>query len=336
MSEPDALLASVVISTFNRCDALPATLEALVNQSVPPDRYEVIVVDDGSTDDTGSVLAAMQMPYVLRLLRHDVNRGVSAGRNLGMRAARGALIIMLSDDLVVSENFIAAHVETHERYPDAWVVGGFAQLAALTTTPFGRYLDALESSFEAYRGPRPIAPHVFELAVPTARNLSLPRSDLERVGYFDEQFRVACEDQDLQERATAAGIRFLYNDEIGCVHNDYQAADVLRYCRQQERGAVDTVRLVRKHPELHGGTALIAANGPIRRADGPILAAKKLLKAVLATPPLRSIVHRLVVVGERRGLPEPVLFRLYTLAIALATFRGWRAGLAQEGPVPPR
>jgi GT2 family glycosyltransferase len=316
--------ATVVISTFNRASALPPTLAALGDQTVAADRYEVIVVDDGSTDDTTAVLGTIETPYAMRVLRHDINRGVSAGRNLGMRAAQGDLIIMLSDDLVVSQNFIAAHIETHARFSDAWVIGGFTQLEDLTATPFGRYLDGLERNFEAYRDARPIAPHVFELALPTARNLSLPRADLERVGYFDEQFRVACEDQDLAERAKAVGVRFLYNDAISCIHNDH-AADLWRYCRFQERGAQDTVRLVRKHPEIHGRATIITANDPIGSGDSPALIVKKLGKRVLATRPATAGLEGLIALAERLRLPDAALFRLYKTAIGIATFRGWRA-----------
>ncbi len=262
--------ATIVISTFNRASALPPTLAALGTQTVAPDRYEVIVVDDGSEDDTQAVLAATQTLYALRVLRHDVNRGVSAGRNTGMREARGEILIFISDDVVVSENFVAEHIDTHARFPDAWVVGGFKQLDELAETPFGRYLEEREADFERQRTGRALDDEVSELVLPTARNLSLPRADLERVGYFDEQFRVACEDQDLAVRAVAAGIRFLYNDAIHCIHNDHHV-ELGRYCRQQERGAADTVRFVRKHPEPHARSTIARRNRPISRGDGPAL-----------------------------------------------------------------
>jgi GT2 family glycosyltransferase len=325
----ERLDASVVISTFNRSSALPPTLAALGRQDLSPDRYEVIVVDDGSDVDTQTVLGQVQTPYRLRVIRFEHNRGVSAGRNAGMREAEGALLILLSDDLIVSENFISAHLRLHERYPNAWIVGGFRQLDDLTATPFGRYLDGLEQGFDANRLAAPIDDHGWEMSVPTARNLSLPRSDLERVGMFDEQFRVTCEDQDWAQRASSHGIRYLYSDEISCIHND-AAADLQRYCRFQERGAADTVRLVRKHPDLHGGAPIVAVNDPIARRDPPALIVKKAFKAVLARPPMTRLIERGVALAERVGAPDPVLFRLYRGLIALATFRGWRTGRRQE------
>lgn len=325
----ERLLASVVISTYNRATALEPTLSALARQNIAPERYEVIVVDDGSADDTQQVLRAIDVPYSLRTIRLETNQGVSAGRNAGMRAARGRHLILLSDDLVVSEDFIAQHAKTLERFPNAWVVGGFTQLQDLMGTPFGRYLDALERRFENARLAAPVSSHIWEMIAPTARNLSLPREDLERVGLFDERFRVTCEDQDLGQRATAAGIRFLYNDEITCIHNDH-AADLRRYCRFQERGASDTVRLCHKHPEIHGEAPIVRANGPVSRSDAPRLVATKLVKAALARPRVIEVLFRVVHFAERAGLPDRVLFRAYSALIGLAMFRGWRRGLAER------
>ena len=298
---------------------------------MPNDRFEVIVVDDGSTDDTRAVLEAIETPYALRTIHFEHNQGVSAGRNAGMRSATGDVLILLSDDLIVSENFITAHARTLERFPNSWVVGGFTQLDDLEATPFGRFLAGLEAGFDAGRLDASVAPHIWEMSYPTARNLSLPLSDLARVGLFDEQFRVTCEDQDLAERAMTCGIRFLYNDEIQCVHNDH-AADLTRYCRFQERGATDTVRLIRKHPDIHGGAPVAQANGPVSGSDPPLLAAKKLVKAALARPGVISRVIGAAGLAERAGVPDRILFRGYKAIIALATFRGWRVGLAEPGP----
>lgn len=322
------MLATVVISTYNRSDALRPTLTALAHQDVQPSEYEVLVVDDGSTDDTPAVLAAISVQYPLRILRQPSNQGVSAARNIGLRNATGTYVIILSDDLLVPENFISTHVQTLERFPDAWVVGGFGQLEALTETPFGRYLDMLERNFERARTGRRVDGELYEMTLPTARNLSLRRADLELVGLFDERFRVTCEDQDLAQRARAHGIRFLYNAAIGCVHND-QAADLARYCRFQQRGAADTVRLCAKYPEVHGGAPIARVNGYVTPSDGPLLIARKLTKLVLASSPATRAIELLIRFGERAGAPDRVLRRAYRLAIGIYTFRGFRDGLRE-------
>jgi GT2 family glycosyltransferase len=262
------------------------------------------------------------------LFRLSTNQGVSAGRNVGLRNAEGRYVIMLSDDLIVAPEFIRTHVATLERFPDAWVVGGFRQLESLTEGPFGRYLEQLERGFELERTGTRLDHEIYEMTWPTARNLSLPRSDLDRVGLFDEQFRVTCEDQDLAQRAVEHGIRFLYNEAIECIHND-QAADLRRYCRFQQRGARDTVRLIRKYPDVHGNAPISRANGYVRRSDAAGLIARKLAKRLLATRPAVALMDTAIGVGERAQVPDRWLHLGYRAVIGVHTFRGWREGLRE-------
>jgi glycosyltransferase involved in cell wall biosynthesis len=322
------MLATVVISTYNRADALPATLEALGRQDLPPNQYEVLVIDDGSSDDTAVVLEKISAPYELRVYRLPTNKGVSAGRNVGLRNARGRFIITMSDDLIVPRDFISMHVATLERFPNRWIIGGFSQLEALTNTPFGRYLDGLERLSQQQRLGEEIEDGIYEMSMPTARNLSLPRSDLDRVGLFDEQFRVTCEDIDLVRRASAEGISFLYNASLECTHND-QAADLYRYCRFQERGARDTARLAAKYPYLDGQAPVVRANGRIDPADNLTQVTRKTLKRALAAPLITGIVESSLSVAERLPAPERALYRGYRLLIGLYMFRGFRAGLRE-------
>jgi GT2 family glycosyltransferase len=323
-----SLVVSVVISTFNRAGALSETLSALERQDLGHDRYEVIVVDDGSTDDTAAVLAGYDAPYQLKTVRHPENRGVSAGRNSGIALASGRYLVFVSDDVIVSPEFLGRHVETLERFPGSWVVGKFRQRSGETATPFSRYLDDLEQGFQRGRTAQAIAPDIFEMTWPTARNLSLPRQDLERIGVFDERFRTCCEDQDLAERARTIGVRFIYDARLDCIHND-QSADLDRYCAFQQRGARDTPLLCAKYPELHGSSSLARENGPPSSRDSLLLRGKKSAKTVLATGAGRRMVRGLIAIGERLRVPEPLLRRGYRLAIGLAIFRGWGEGLAR-------
>ncbi len=323
------MLASVVISTYNRADALPATLDALARQDVPPTDYEVIVVDDGSSDGTGEVLAAASPPYRLKTFRLDPNRGVSAGRNAGLGHVTSDCIIFLSDDLLVPRDFISRHTAAHERLSNTWVVGGFAQLPELAGSSFGRYLEASERRFEQTRRGPAIGDGLYEMTVPTARNLSMSRATLERVGLFDERFRVTCEDQDLAERATRQGIRFVYDSQLECVHND-QSADLRRYCRFQRLGARDTARLCDKYPEIHARGAVARANAYVLRDDW-VSSARKVLKSGLSSRPILGVLEAAVLAGERLGLPDRFLHPAYRLVVGLNYFRGFREGLAGVG-----
>ncbi len=202
----------------------------------------------------------------------------------------------------------------------------------MADSPFGRYLEQLELSFDAARKLELIDDGVWRFSLPTARNLSVPRAHLERIGLFDERFRTTCEDQDLAHRAEPLAVQYLYDESISCVHND-QASDLRRYGSFSERGAADTALFCRKHPEIHGSAEIARVNGPIRRGDRVSLILKKALKRLLAGKYPLLAFHRIADLGERAGAPDKVLFRLYRLTIGLHIQRGWIKGVrALKGP----
>jgi len=110
------LWISVIIPTYNRCDSLRVTLDALGRQTMPTAGFEVLVVSDGSTDGTDVMLAeyAKSAPYRLIPLTQS-NAGPAAARNRGIEAASGELIVLLDDDVEPSTNFLEAHAARHAR-----------------------------------------------------------------------------------------------------------------------------------------------------------------------------------------------------------------------------
>src|SRR3954452_23505252 len=91
-NEAQAPLLSVVVPTYNRRAGLERLLRALGEQTLPPDQFEVVVVNDGSQDDTADLLATLALPYRLRALA-QANAGPAAARNLGVTQAEGWLIV---------------------------------------------------------------------------------------------------------------------------------------------------------------------------------------------------------------------------------------------------
>lgn len=115
---------SVVMSTYNRCGLLDQDISALLGQKTNRLEYEVIVVDNNSTDNTAGKIAAYahqdsRVRYIFEGLQ-----GVAYGRNAGIRAARADLIAFCDDDVYVAENWLQSIYDALARYPDAEFVGG--------------------------------------------------------------------------------------------------------------------------------------------------------------------------------------------------------------------
>jgi hypothetical protein len=84
---------------------------------------------------------------------------------------------------------------------------------------------------------------------------------------------------------------------------------------------------VHANPAGHGESPIAVENAYPSRNDPPRLLAKKLVKSVLATAPVRKAIRGAITLGERAGLPDRALVPLYRLTIGIAIFRGWRDGL---------
>lgn len=185
---------SVVFATHNRAGRLPRMLAALRSQTLAPDRFEVIAVDDGSADDTAAVLerevAAGGLD--LRVLGHDRPRGPAAARNAGWRAARGPAVLFTDDDCVPSPGWIEAALAAWQARPDRIVQG--------RTEPDPAERDAAGPFTRTLRVTR-LGPNY------QTCNILYPRALLERHGGFDAQAFPSCgvEDADLAWRCLADG-----------------------------------------------------------------------------------------------------------------------------------
>ena len=115
---------SVVIPTYKRPHLLLRCLKSVLTQDFDPDAYEVIVVDDGHDDATRQLIETLRegapLAAELRYLRPKHGRGPAVARNVGWRAARGALIAFTDDDTVPARNWLAEGEQTMKRHPD-WV-----------------------------------------------------------------------------------------------------------------------------------------------------------------------------------------------------------------------
>ncbi len=107
--------ATVVICTYNRADRLGACIESLKAQSVPPEAFEIIVVDDGSTDDTEAVCGRFAPLPNVKVIRQP-NAGLGAARERGWQAGQGPVIAFLDDDAVAPPDWLHLILSRFDEY----------------------------------------------------------------------------------------------------------------------------------------------------------------------------------------------------------------------------
>ena len=302
------LRASITIPTYNRRALLLQTLASLERQSVPPDRYEVIVTVDGSTDGTAEALAALRPPYAFRWLVQP-NRGAVAAANAAGRAARHDVLIVLGDDQLASLELVGAHLAAHQRRGVVLVQGDyplapghdFSGASLAYERARGRAMSSLaaggQTSWHVWGG-----------------NFSIRRLTWIEVGGWDETFRdYGGEDTDLGLRVAALGIPFVFEPRARTHH--LHAVTPLGFSRHAFSEGRAVVRVARKHALPLSAFPGSAIQGPLDRC---------LQWGWRRAPAVMDKIGRLLTVGLRGA--DRIRVRPTQLAAARLVRRFFRVG----------
>jgi GT2 family glycosyltransferase len=208
---------TIIMPTYNRLKLLLKCLQALKRQTVPRSAYEVVIVDDGSTDDTAKALAGLGMKPWVRFFHQD-HKGAAAARNLGIGEALGELILFIGDDIVATPDLLAQHMACHAKHPQESiaVLGYVTWSPEIEVTPFMHWLENGGPQFKywAIKDPEDVSwRHLY------TANISFKRKFLLQNGLFDEDFPSAShEDTELGYRLSGRGLRIVYSSHAVGYH----------------------------------------------------------------------------------------------------------------------
>jgi len=195
---------AVVVSTRDRAARLAALLESLGGQTIDRDRFQVVIVDDGSRDGTAALLerAAASAELPLKVVTSDKSGRQGAGRNRGWRVADARLIAFTDDDCEATPEWLERGLRTAAEHPGAIVQG--------RTVPHPGELDR-QGPFSRTMDVSRLGPYY------QTCNIFYPRALLERLGGFDERLPPG-EDADLAWRAFAQGARAVFAPDAVVFH----------------------------------------------------------------------------------------------------------------------
>jgi len=308
--KPSEPTISVVIPTFNRQPILARALAALARQDLAPERFEVLVVDDGSSDDTWGWLQGRDFAFHCRPLRQE-NQGQGNARNFGVREATGELILFLGDDIFLDPNALSRHAARHDEVRSAGVraavLGHIRWAAELRVSSFMRWIGerGLQFGFALIEDPSNVPFNFFYTS-----NISVARRELLAAGLFDPRFKTyGWEDIELGYRLARRGVKIVYEPEADAAH--YHPTNLKSFARRQYRAGVTGALFYRLHPEL--GEFL-----QVPRASQP------------PEPGWRRALRRLLC-RMMEPLPEAPWPELYDRAMWDCYLEGLRKGLAESG-----
>lgn len=235
---------SVIVCSYQRKQTLERCLRSFEQQTATG-RYELIVVNDGSTDGTRELLDRWRFRVPARVV-HRENGGLAAARNSGIEVARGEWLLFVNDDTIAAPDLVETHLLAHRRAGrEVSVLGSFVQPPAALDNALMRVLedDTLVFCFSQLT---PGGEHDWN-AFWTC-NVSVPAGAVRAVGGFDESFRhYGCEDTDLGLRLFTRGLPLIYEPSAKAVHDHVLDFDAL--ARRNRTTAKAWVRLFRTHPQ---------------------------------------------------------------------------------------
>lgn len=237
---------SVVIPTFNRADLLRASLDSLTQQTLPLDDYEVVVVNDGSSDATESVCQEFASRVRLRYLSIR-NSGISAAKNLGIFAASAPLLLFFDDDDIATPTLLEEHLRAHRDHPgeNVAILGYTAWAPSVEVTPVMEYIIDIGQQLFAYKnlkhGQR------LDYTYFWGGRSSCKRSFLTAHGIFNQSFRTIIEDIELGYRLSKFNLSVVFHRHA--VSHMVRAITYDDFCRRCERQGAALYLFSRLHAD---------------------------------------------------------------------------------------
>jgi len=269
---------SVVICTYNREKYIAEALESIKNQGLPVDQYEVIIVDNNSTDKSGEIIKSFiasnpALPFMYYL---EINQGLSHARNAGIAHAKGKLISFIDDDAIAGKDFLKRLLSFFDKYSDAGAVGGKVIPRFVEGEPewLSKYVRKVVSEID-------FGHHIHVLngrRYPFGANMSFRADVFQKYGIFNPNLGrkgkslMGGEEKDMFDRMKNGGESIYYDPDIFVWHiidphrltPDY----LRRFCRGV--GVSERVRLKDKGPGERGAKWV---DNRIKRAGSLVLGA---------------------------------------------------------------
>ncbi|HEV8676841.1 MAG TPA: glycosyltransferase family 2 protein [Methylomirabilota bacterium] len=230
------LKVSVVVPAYNGSGTVRECVGSVLASDYPTDSIEVVVVDDGSRDDTYAVLRELEAAHKqVRVVKHERNLGAARARDTGIKQATGDVVCVLSQDTFADASWLRRVADRFGRDPRLGIVQGIVKRTGEIEFPFHHVTE------------RP----AFSWSFPTVA-IAYRAEALDRAGrYFDPVFSEYGDDTDIAWRIIEAGYGWEFLDVITAYHGVYRVKNgFVRDIRRSFPAPAIYALLIRRHPGI--------------------------------------------------------------------------------------
>ncbi len=324
MSKP---FTSVIIPTYNRSSSLFQALKSIENQTLQTNRFEVIIIDDGSTDETEEI-CLNNYNFDLRY-KFQSNQGDAAARNTGAQLAQGDFLVFMDDDIRVEPDYLEGLINFYRDGSPMIVMGKSIIGSDSTDGTFQVVMSQIIDDRKVGDLPK------FDQLC--SNNMGVCRKDYFAIGGMQSLGFKGSDmwcDVDFAYRAFQKGYQFRLNPEAVIFHIDQNLESRQKYMHRSEEIASRAVALFKRYPGLQPHLSMFNDMTPFSIRVDPInLSVRKLFRRLSASGPVLWLLQSFAGFFENLYPSPTILKPLYRWINGAYIYRGYRKGLTASKQV---
>ncbi|MEW5803020.1 MAG: glycosyltransferase family 2 protein [bacterium] len=254
MSESNFPFITVVMPVRNEELFIQDTINELLSQNYPPDRFEIIVADGESTDRTGEIVKKIAIAYPQVIFISNPSGLSSAGRNVGFKNGRGDIFIVIDGHCLIHNNRLFKDVVDCFAKSVAHCLGRPQPLDPPGISPFQKAVALARSSWMGHSGNSYIYSSFEGYVSPVSHGAIYKKEIFQKIGYVDESFD-ACEDVEFNYRVEKSGFKAYMSPSLAVKY--FPRESVYALFQQMKRYGRGRFNFIRKHPEVFDVTTCV-------------------------------------------------------------------------------
>ncbi|MFH2060878.1 MAG: glycosyltransferase family 2 protein [Pseudomonadota bacterium] len=245
---------TVCMPVYNESEFIKRTIFQILNQDYPENRFEIIVADGHSSDDTWEIVKKIQLEHPQVLLCENLKRKSSSGRNIGFKKGKGDIFVVIDGHCYIPDNQLFKNIINCFEKSGAQCLGRPQPLDPPDISDFQKAVALARKSKIGHGGDSLIYSNYEGFISPVSNGAIYKKEVIEKIGYVDESFD-ACEDVEFNCRVEKAGFKTFMSPTLTIKY--YPRENIRSLLQQMIRYGKGRINLLKKYPETFSFTGVI-------------------------------------------------------------------------------